>query len=386
MAGESWGGLRQFWAKNEGSSFATISAFSATDAVDLAEFTIEPADNSEDVEDEHTGSGSLQSTVAGPLGGRWTAKVNVKPVAAGTEPDYGPFLKGAFGSVSSSTYSFSDGTVLGTSLHSLQIGEYINAEWYRVISGAWVESVSFEGMDQGRPTITFSGGFTSMGFLHGAATVNGVHSSSDTTITLTADHVKKVRPGALVKFDSEDNGGSGYTVTAVDYDNEQITISPGLAGGLSGGETLAPVVPSQTLTGSFIRCMSDTCTIDSTSIGARGLKVSIDTGIREIGPESTNDRPTSIHRTSMRKVTGEVEVYSKSENAEYMGGAWNNTMRDIAYTHGSAAGKKQTFNFDNARITKTTPAPTDTGISQVTLAFTAYQNSTAADELNLVYE
>lgn len=377
---------QQFWGKNE-ATYDTVSAFAATDAFDAVELTFEPELNYEEIV-SHVGTGSLQGEVQQNRGGKWSGSFNVAPNAAATAPDIGFLIKAAMGTEtvggSDVTYSFSDGNVFGTSLHSLQLGKYAGTDLYEVVNGAWVEQLTVEIVGNQIPKITASGGFASYGYLYGSPTVNGVHSASDTTIDLASGGGVKVGANALIKFGTEDNGGAGYTVVSISGDT--VTITPGLAGGLSGGEAVEPVVPSQTLGGTVLGGTDSGLTIDATSLGLVTYKLTINTGIKPLDKEASSNRSTAIFRQEMRKLEGEITAYFKDESTAYLGGAWSGTLRDIAARAGSATGRRLTCHTDSARVGVAAVPFTDSEVTIITLPFTPRQNAAAADEATLVFE
>lgn len=379
---------RKTWVQTE-AAFDTVAAFAAADAYDALDLNIEPTYNFEEI-NASVGTGSHQGETAQDRGGKWSSSVDVKYSAAGTAPDYGDILKAAYGTETvvggtSVTYVLSDGKVFGTSLHSLQFFKYIDEDCAEIITGAWVEQVTLEYGFGKHPKLTFQGGFSTYGWLYGSPTVDGVHAGSDTTIAVAAGTAQQVGPNMYVQFGSEDNSGAGYKVVSIAADI--ITITPGLANGLSGGEEVKPLALSQTIGGTRIAGVGGGLSLDATAIGQVSFKGTLGTGIKPLDKSSGSDRPIGIHRADNRKVDGELELYFLDENTKYLGGAWNGTTRALIHRAGAnTAGARQKWNAPKARIV-VSPVPASKGdITIYKAAFRARQSAAAADEHTLAYD
>lgn len=384
VAGNATGMLQQFWGKLE-SAFDTVSAEAATDAMDLISLEIEPTlDFSQVV--SHVGTGSLQEEVEEKRGGTWTATSYVRPGALGVEPDIGALIEAAFGAKTivggtSVQYDLSD-----TVCPSLQLVRYAGANLYQIANGSWVETFETDITGADEPKLTISGGFASYGYVYVGGTVAGVEPAAETDIVMSANHAQLAGVNALVKFGSEDNGGAGYRVTAVDFTTETITISPGLANPLVGGEAMAPVVVSQTLAGATQGGIACGLSIDATAIGLISGKMTLATGIKPLDREASSNRATGLVRVP-REVTGELETYFLTENTQYLGGSWNGTLRALIQRAGpDTAGSRMKINTPKSRIEVTPIEIPEAEEVTTTMAFRARQNAAAADELTLLFD
>ena len=371
----------QHWAKLE-TTYDTVSAFASGDAVPLLEISIEPSKEFHKSM-EHTGSASLETEIAGIKGGTWSCSAYAKPAAAGTAPDINPFLTAGLGTETisggtSATYSLSN------SAQSLQIGRYAGAGLYEVINGCWVESVEIEITGNDEPKFTFSGGFASYGFVYDGATIA---SGSGTTITVNTAHVGKIQKNALIKIGSEDNGGSGYTVTAVDNTAETLTITPTLAGSVSASDVIEPVVPGFTLTASTILGgVNAGLTLGGTSVGMISTKYTISTGIHGLNKEATAETSTRLARGA-REVTGELNFYYLSENAAQLGQAWDGTTRAVNLRIGEdTAAKRCKVNAPAARLEVSGLEIPEAEEATFTAAFVCRKSAVSNDELTIVFD
>ena len=387
--------LAQYWAKLE-ATFDTPQAVAATDAVNLEELTLEPSMEWEEVV-QHVGTASLQDEIAGVEGGSWSAVAWLQPGAVGNDydPDIGPaLLKPAMGSatVGSSTavYEFDDSVALSTQLSRYIAGSGNDMLWEQG-NGCWVESGTIDWSGTGIPKLTLSGGFARFEYLYGAPTVDGVHSSSVTTINVTTGMIDQIRSSGslLVKFDAEDNSGSGYAVTAVDVDNEQLTISPGLAGGLSGGEKIIPLAPSQTLAATgILGGVSGDLQIDTVSHAMLDSKLDWTTGLKPITGEGTANRPSGIVLAEERKVSVSLSAAFRQEMAKHAGIGYRRTTatRGLVQRIGVAtAGKRLTITTPAVRFGVAPVSLPNADFGQFALAGTCRQSSTAGDEMKLTF-
>lgn len=369
---------QQYWVKEE-ATFDTALAETATDAVNLIELSIEPEMNF-DKTIEHTGTASLQNEIEGKRGGKWTAVSYIMPVSVGTEPDAGPFFKAAMGSVSGSDYSLTDSQ---TSIPTLQIIKYAGDNLYEIINGCWVEEMSIESVGGSAPKVTFSGGFASYGWCYGGATVS---SGSGTSVTLNADHGNRVGVNSLVKFDTEDNSGAGYRVTAVSGD--VLTISPTLAGPVSASDAVAPVVTTQTLTGTIQGGISGDLTIAGTSVGVISYKMTLSTGVKGLDQEATSNRANRVVRVA-REVSGECQFYflESEDSTELLGRAWYDTQIALVHRIGPAtAGSRLTITTPSVRFNVSQIETPESDEAVWSGTFMARQSAAAADELSVDFD
>ena len=382
------------------STYNTRAGFAVTDAVPLLNLEITPTYEFHALK-ERVGSASLQGEVKGTKGGTWSATMYLKPYGPGadaaTPPDVGPaILTAAFGNelLSGGTrYRMHDGSNEVTAAKSLQISRQAGSAFWEQINGAWIETIDFEATGNAEPTITVSGGFANYSYCFGGQ-MNGAHSTSDTAIQLKSNHAERVSVDATIQFsDGEDNGGHGYHVSAVDTATDIITISPGLAAGVSGDTFIEPIDKAQTLSvnGPLDGVTGSMTLFGTSNMGFISFKVSMKTGIHGLASEATN---ATVSRLSMgaREVTGEMQCYFlTSETAaedigRVLGGAWNGTSGAIVTNIGSGSSLATAqFNLPNARLEVTPVSLPEADEATVAISFVARQDSTGGDEFNLFF-
>ena len=328
---------------------------------------------------EHVGTASLQGEFQRKYGGKWDVECYHKVNGAATAPQHGPFLLAAGMSFSGGIYSLN-----ASQPTALQIGRKSGTSLYELISGGWVEKIEIEQVGASAAIFRASGGFATYGALLGVpVTSSSTYSSSATSIALATASKWKVLPGVYVAFGSEDNSGSGYLVTAVASDGVTLTISPGLANGIGATQTVTPVVPAATISGTVIGGVSDGLTLDSTSLGFISGKVTLETGIHGLDKESTADRPNRLAR-GKRRVMFEGEFYFLDENTPFLGGTHVSTLRSIAMRSGAnTAGSRLIANIPSARFDMAPIDIPDADEATYKIKALGRQNSAANDEFTI---
>lgn len=378
---------QKFWVKAE-TTFDTALASAATDAVNLQELKLEP-DQPREPSIEHTGTGSLQSEILRKKQHKWSAVSYVMPSgSATTPPDIGPaLLKAAMGAEtiggSDVTYSFNDNAPT-----SLQWERAAGSLLYEIANGAWVEQFGFEIQGNAEPKLSLSGGYASHGFCVDGAKVNANQSAAATSFDLQAGDGDRVYVNALVKFAAEDNGGAGYRITAVSGDT--ITITPGLAGGITAGDDVDFVVPSQTLAGNIRGGIDSDMTIGGTSIGFISAKVDVVTGIKGLDKEATTDRASAVLRAARREVSFEAVVYAKTDDdviAQLQGRAIRELSQAIIIRCGpNTAGARMKFSLPAVTLAVKPVEIPDAEEATYTLSGRAVQSASAGDELSVIFD
>jgi len=379
--------MAQAWGLAE-ATLDTPLAFAATDAFDFMEMSFTPnLDFSKLV--SHVGTGSLQGEVEEKRGGEWSAKIYVAPTSLGVAPDAGFLLEHSLGQETVSGGASVTYSLLDVAPSGLQLTRRITDGLLEQINGAWIEQMQFEITGGDEPFIAVSGGFASYAMLMQGATVLGAEATAQTDIELASGDARLVRPNAYIKFTGDDGtAGAGYLVTAVDYDTDIITISPGIVGsGLSGGESLLPNVPGQTLAGTVVGGISCGMSLGGTTLGGISLKTTFDTGIRALSNEATANRPNRLVR-GPRTIEGTLDAYYLGESAPFIGGAWNGNLLAIIQRAGAdTAAARMKINTPNSRlgVIGEFDLPDDDAAG-VTIPFVARQNAAAKDEMTILFD
>jgi len=356
-------------------TFDTAVDPAATDAVSPTELKIVPEQEWHKSE-EHSGSASLQTEIEGLRGGSWEGSFYVKPNTAGTEPDIGALFAAAGMSYSSNVYSLNS-----SDASSLQI---IKAEdvYQEIVNGAWVEELDVNVEGNGVPTIITKGRFASHG--HAIGTITAA-SGSGTTLTLNSSNDWQITAGSRLTINGNNNGGVGFPVSSVASDGVTLTMGATIPT-LSGGETVAPTIPSTTTGGTVLGAIACSLTIGGTSVGFIDFKLNYKTGIKGLDQEASADRANRLVR-GMREVTGTVKFYLLDENAGFIGSAWEGTTQSISCRVGpNTSGSRMTVAMPAARLSVAEIQTPGNEAAVYEANFTARQSSNPNDELTLTFD
>lgn len=375
----------QVWVAEE-TTFDTYETFASGDSLCVTECSIEPEQDWVP-RGEKCGTASHQGDVKGQRRGSWSLKFYIKPKAAGTAPAMSPILKVGFGNETitggtSVAYSLADSNP-GT----IQIMRKASDSLWEMAMGCVVEQIEIENQGGEIAMVTASGSFARYCWLYECVTDTAGYSISDTAITLGTGEGRRVSIGALVAFGAENNSGAGYRVTAVDIDTDTITISPGLAGNLAASAlAVTPVVPAHSDTGSPLGGIQSSLSIDSTSIGFRMAKVTLNTGHKLLEGEATRDRAGRAGRGA-RSVTVEGEFYFLEENLSFLAAGWDGEALAFNLRIGpNTAASRMKVDLPKVRM-DVVPVPIPESDEVIyTLTGVAQQNSTAADELTVTFD
>jgi hypothetical protein len=366
------------------SAFNTPQAFAAADSIKVLSIEITPDDAAIDA-NELTGSASEEAPLLGRnAGGEWSVsfRAAANASASGTAPRGAAFYRAAFGGTPNTSAQWTVGLSDSTA-NTLQIGRKIGTGWYEQINGATITGdIQFE-VSNSEVIVTASGRYASRRVIHDGVSVDGSHSSSDTTIDVATGEGQRVDAGLLIKFGTEDNGGSGYTISSIATDT--LTITPGLANGLSGGEQVLPLLPTFTDNATAIRGVSCSWSWDggSTSVNVVSATITLTTGLVLRDDEITTSEAQGV-LIGPRQVRAEVTAYYLEAHADTMVEAKTFTTQDAYFRVGPDTSNARFF-LDMPKFV-TTAAPVEMSRDEaVTVAFSgrAIKNSTAADELVL---
>lgn len=295
------------------SSYATPAAFTSSHAVGLDDLQIDP-----DLEfikiREHLGSPSLSGEVEGKISGKWSASFDHKPRTAGTPPQYGAILQAALGSVTGSTYTFSN------TISSMRLLKMAGVSYQEVALGAGVSTLEIEVVGGQLPKIKAEGPFSRYGMLIGSPTTTGTANTGQATVVLGASSRNMIRPGAVVTFGANTNSGAGYYVLAVADDGVTLTLGSNVAGAnITTGTAVEAYYPSgYSYAGTVLGGIECGLSIGGTSVGFIEYKAKISTGVEELNAEANTRYATRLGKGE-RIVEGSFKFYLLDETAGIFG-------------------------------------------------------------------
>ncbi len=368
------------------STFNTPQAWSAGDAFLALELSIQFEQQLAESE-ELSGSASVRTLAKGRTRGTWSCRVHprVNASASGTAPPAAFLWRLGFAGTPNTSSKWQVG-LSDANPSGAQMARKIGSSKYEQINGCVLENVEVSVDGSGAPgVVTFSGSFSSYRTLEENLTVSGAHSTSDTTIDVESGGGDHVAAGLFVAFASEDNSGSGYQISSISSDT--LTISPGLAGGLSGGEVLAVVVPALSDSSTLVQGVSCGFSVDggSTALDFQSASLSFATGHSLREGEASTAAATGVVR-SRRKITGTVTAYSEEEWNDVLAALTSQASQDVLLRLGP--------NTSNARIKFDLPAckvlshqtEVPDGLATLQIEFQAVQSSAASDECVLLLD
>ena len=367
-------------------AFDTPQLHVAADSVGFTELKIEPF-LTYTKSKEHRGTQTLATEVKGKQGGKWSCKFYVKPQTAGSEPEGGPIIEAALGSVSGSTYSLA-------AIHpqSLQISGYTDADHYEQVNGSWVEQLDVEvSGSNNEAMISASGGFSSYSRISGSPTT-GAAAAGVAVSTITAGMIGRVVSegcGMLVMFKdgTKDNGNAGYKITDVNYSTGVITFTPAIQAGedVDAADAILPITPTWTSTGTIQGATDSDLSIGGASFGMMQGKYSLKTGHHARDAHATSNRPIGLARGE-RDLSAEFTVEYLEEEAELLGKAWGGTLYAVNMRVGpTTANNKCTCAYPNARIEVTPISIPDADEATAVIKAIPRQSSAAEDEYSITF-
>jgi hypothetical protein len=386
-------GVFQQCLVKEQSTMDAMLAFVAGDGVSPVRgtFKIEPECVFEPTK-EAVGSPSLQGEIITRKGGKWSGQFYVKPNAAGTAPDIGPLIKAAMGAEAvvggaSVTYSLD-----GDSHIPLQAVLHVPGRMQQVASGMWVEEMTIDVAGRGIPTISFSGGFATYGWVNADIIGTGGVATAASSCPLADASRGCVGVNGRVQIGDDTNGGAGYLVTSVTQTGGAAAFgfSPVLAGaGELAGEEVWPLIPTPTLAGTILGASECGLTVDGAALGFVSAKINYKFGRRGLDKEATTYKANRIGG-GLREVTAEIQCYwleSNTGNANLIGRGWDGTTRDLYLRIGAdTAAARMKINLDKVRLNVVPIEIPDAEEAMVTLSAVARQNSASDDESNIVFD
>ena len=192
---------------------------------------------------------------------------------------------------------------------------------------------------------------------------------------IVVDNAKLYTDEARIKFGTEDNGGLGYLITAVDTTTNTLTIeAPGLANPIADDDVVAPWLPTPVITGNMVSGVLGTATLDSSDILISNAVFELTNNFKVITDEKSGLYPVSIVRPNKRTVTITYEQLLRNDTGETFVLARNQTPVDVVLPVGDVVGSKYEFQMVQGALN----TPDITGEEELRLANTGDAFATVA--------
>ncbi len=214
-------------------------------------------------------------------------------------------------------------------------------------SGCTVGKATLRTGAKGGLTLELSGGFMQMGWA-GEDTLAADAAQGATDITV--GDARKYTVGAMVQLEGDDNGGSGYQVTAVNTTTNVVTLASGLAVGGSAGDAVSGWLPTGSQTSNPLENRKSSAEIAGSSLPIKSMEVTITDDVQYLEDEiSTDDYPTE-YVESTRQVGGSLEVYFRQDDLVYFQAGRSGTEQAVALVCGDTAGSRVRVEMPRARL------------------------------------
>ena len=362
------------------STFGTGVKPAAGDGFVVTDMQITPNYEFHDVPDRR-GTRSRMEQVPGRKGATFTMSGTLRPSgAAGTAPDIGLILKHAMGTqtISSSTsvtYSLKEdpSDMSGTLYHQLD-------DIQEGVVGAIIQTLNFSW--NGRDFVTWDASGIGVDVLEAGTTLtNGAANSTATT--LVVDDADFFAPYGVIQIASDTNSSAGYQITAVNYTNNQLTITPGAT--WADNVTVKPFLPTMTNTGSPIYGTKGKLSLDgdSSEVKHTGGSLSINTGLDLHNDEFGSETAQAVVLAGERVIDHTIDMLVRDTTSYEMSLFRRDAAQDIVVTLGDGAGAQMVIDMPTSRI-RPAPRTGTTGPISVSLSGPAL-GSGGEDELTLLF-
>ena len=272
--------------------------------------------------------------------GSWSLQVALQPSgAAGTAPAEGELMRAALGKVT---------TVASTSVtYEQTISKPSYSLWFRKghtvfhASGATVSDMKLMFDMSCYVKTDFSGQFMKMGWAGSSQLASAFTSGT----TVTVDDAKSYTVGSKIYFENaagtvtEDNSGSGYTVTAINTSTNVVTFTPSASTAFAVDDWIKGFLPTGTEVGSGpIQARKGVVKIDTVSVRTRSFELNMSDAVKYIDDERTTSGYPESYVEGQRTVTGSMDLYFRNTDLKYFYDARNKDYKHVVLEIGDTAG------------------------------------------------
>lgn len=316
---------------------------------------------------------------------------------AGTAPSVGPLLKGLYGSEVidpgvSVTYKIAEPTncAITHSVIARNDDKYYYIRGLKVLTGPIALQV---GQDDAAILQTQFGGIFMDKAWAGESTLSAAASISDTTIEV--DH-KNFSVGSYIVVGTDDNGGAGFEVTAVDETTGDLTITPAITVGQNLGDPVTPWAPAFTepvevaLHGQYGQATVNKAGEGVVNLDIRAGNINVEDTISFVHEKNGLDYPTGIRAGEFRTISGDVTYTETKTTGDDMMRTqqWHQTyawvlpwQSQVAYV----AGERCTITLPSTQPVMPSHSNTDAGIES-TVTFTGHDDAADYDAIELKFD
>ncbi len=248
-------------------------------------------------------------------------------------------------------------------------------------AGCKVGSLAFDFAAKGYVNLGFGGMAQKVLF---AGTSETVAASTTELIKLAAGGALLFMAGAYVQVGSEDNGGAGYLITAVDVGNDTISISPALSSAPAADVVVKGFLPTPSWSGTKVEARTGTVTLDGASLTIMSASGSLDNKLTQDDAELTSDHYVSDIEGDVRDAGGKLSCRFRREFAGFFSRARNQVQGAITLQAGASAGSKVKWELPQAEM-NTPDLSGDSVWRDIAVDLVGLPTSAMEDEIKVTY-
>ncbi|WP_025322262.1 hypothetical protein [Deferrisoma camini] len=303
---------------------------------------------------------------------------------AGSKPQEAPILKALCG-----TETVNAGTSVVYTLHKDQSPYTI---WFGVgnvvvfATGAKINQLSIRQSENGFAEAEAGAQFVRLGWCGESSLSSAINGATTPTPTVPVADAKPFSVGARIQVGTDDNGGSGYTVTAVDTSTNELTVSPDVNTDQSSGAAVVPLaLPTPTKVGAPI---DDRPAVKVNGTAVKWKEWSVEytrelSEITEVPEDPTQaDYPVGL-AAKTRTVNASVRSVMRTSSVVNLRADDTDKSFAVDWTHRSA-GSRLLIELPQGRYNVGEVETADPTL-EITLPFDAKASSALEDEIKFTY-
>lgn len=199
----------------------------------------------------------------------------------------------------------------------------------------------------------FAGQFMKMGWA-GSSQLSAAKTSGTTCVV---DDAKLYTVGSMIYFvnaagtTTDDNTGSGYTVTGVNTTTNTLTFSPSSASSFAIDDWVKGFLPDGTEVGTGpVKARTGIVSIDAVNIKTRSFTINSNDNIKYLDDERTDSGYPESYVEGTRNITGDMSLYFRAPDLALYQDARDNEYKVLAFNVGNTAGAQIEFEMLRTQI------------------------------------
>ena len=208
--------------------------------------------------------------------------------------------------------------------------------------------------------------------------------SSAATALVVVD-ASKYTVGSYVKFPSDDNGGAGYQVTAVNIGTNTLTITPGLGGAQSTGAQVQPWFPVSYSLGTPVHGRLGLATRAAVNLPMLSAEITLDNMIKLLNEEKNGLEIANrfLHR-DRRDIRYQADIYFDAAVAKYWSESDRQIRADMVLPWGNTAANRVALNLKNVELNRPLLSGAEEKIERI--EGQSFASTSFDDEANMLFD